>query len=126
MAGVYEVVVQTCFSAAHALRGYQGDCARMHGHNWTVTVHVECERTDEVGIAVDFRTVKAKVQEAVSELDHQTLNELDAFSQKNPTSENVAEYLYRRVSGALNAEGVRVSRVSVFEAPGAGIIFREE
>src|SRR5512141_1368611 len=42
MPGIFEVSVETNFSAAHALRGYQGDCARLHGHNWTVRVSVSC------------------------------------------------------------------------------------
>ncbi len=54
MPGIFEVSIETHFSAAHALRGYPGDCARLHGHNWTVRVFVRCRELDETGIGIDF------------------------------------------------------------------------
>lgn len=126
MPGVYEVYVEGHFSAAHHLRGYCGDCARNHGHNWTVEVRVRCHALDALGIGVDFRDIKAAVSEVLARLDHRNLNDLEDFSLQNPTSENIARFLFRQVGEVLNRDGVRVSRVRVCETPGAGAVYWEE
>jgi 6-pyruvoyltetrahydropterin/6-carboxytetrahydropterin synthase len=125
MAGVFEVYVKSHFSAAHRLRGYPGDCSRIHGHNWIIEVYVQCSGLDEVGIGIDFRDVKAATAGVMSGLDHCDLNELPAFREENPTSENIARYIYRQLSEKLNRPGVRVSRVKVCETPGAGAFYWE-
>lgn len=126
MSGVFEVYVQTHFSAAHYLRGYQGDCARIHGHNWTIDVFVKCNELDEIGIGVDFKDIKQAVKGVLQRLDHFNLNELPAFKDVNPSSENIAKYLYVELSKKLNSEVVKVSKVKVCETPGAGACYWEE
>lgn len=126
MPGVFEVYVKTHFCAAHHLRGYPGDCARVHGHNWIIEVFVRCRELNEIGIAVDFREIKRAVKEVLSGIDHLDLNELPVFRDSNPTSENIARYLYRELSEAINTEEARVSKVKVCETPGAGAFYWEE
>lgn len=126
MPGVFEVYVKTHFSAAHSLLGYPGDCARIHGHNWIIEVYVQCKELNEIGIAIDFRDIKAAVKDVLSRMDHSNLNELPAFQHVNPTSENIARYLYKELSRVLNDGTVRVSRVKVCETPGAGAFYWED
>jgi 6-pyruvoyltetrahydropterin/6-carboxytetrahydropterin synthase len=126
MKEIHEVYVKTHFSAAHCLKGYPGDCARLHGHNWIIEVYVRCERLNAIGIGIDFRDIKTSVKEVLQGLDHFNLNELPAFQSVNPTSENIARFLYRELGRKLNADGVRVSRVKVCETPGAGAYYWEE
>jgi 6-pyruvoyltetrahydropterin/6-carboxytetrahydropterin synthase len=126
MPGVFEVYVETHFSAAHSLEGYPGDCARVHGHNWAVGVFVTCRELDEVGIGIDFRDIEQAVKEVLQGLDHFNLNELPAFKNVNPSSENVAKFLYEALGGKLNSDTVKVSKVKVSETPGAGASYWEE
>ena len=126
MPGIFEVYVQTHFSAAHALRGYPGDCARTHGHNWIIEVYVKCKELDQIGIGIDFRDIKQAVKIVLQDLDHFNLNELPAFKSVNPTSENIAKFLYKELGKALNSEVVKVSRIKVSETPGAGAFYWEE
>ena len=84
---MYELMVETGFSAAHRLRGYMGKCERMHGHNWKVQVHVVSEELNETDLAIDFHELKAFVNETLAPLDHSLLNELFPFTEKNPSSE---------------------------------------
>ena len=121
----YEIYVQTHFSAAHHLRGYPGKCEQPHGHNWIVDVYVECETLDDIGIGVDFKDVKAAVKDVLSGVDHCDLNALPQFGEVNPTSENIAQHLYRELSRKLNSDGIRVSRVRVCETPGSGALYWE-
>jgi len=124
--GVFEVYVKTHFAAAHHLRGYAGDCARVHGHNWIIEVFVRCRELDQIGIGVDFRDIKTAVKEVLSTVDHFDLNELPAFRDTNPTSENIARFLYHELSRKLNTETARISKVKVSETPGAGAFYWEE
>lgn len=126
MPGSFEVSVETNFSAAHALRGYQGDCARLHGHNWTVRVSVSCRELDKAGIGIDFRVIKGHVRDVLDRLDHCNLNETEPFAKDNPSAENIARYLYREIGRRVNAEAVRVSKVRVSETPGASASYWEE
>jgi hypothetical protein len=64
--GGFSCLVYMNFSAAHALKGYQGDCARIHGHNWIIEVFVKCHELDEIGKKINSeqaRVSKVKVCE---------------------------------------------------------------
>lgn len=126
MPGVFEVYVKTHFSAAHKLCGYPGDCARVHGHNWIVEVYVQCRELNNIGIGIDFRDIKEGVKQVLVQLDHFDLNELEAFKEVNPSSENIAKFLYHELSARLNDGTVKVSKVKVSETPGAGAFYWEE
>ncbi|SEM18303.1 6-pyruvoyltetrahydropterin/6-carboxytetrahydropterin synthase [Syntrophus gentianae] len=125
MPGIFEISVEEHFSSAHALRDYPGNCEHLHGHNWAVRVTVECKELNEIGIGIDFREVKESVREALHRLDHINLNELPPFQDINPSSENIARYLYSELSRKLNTETVRVSRVRVSETPTSSATYRE-
>jgi 6-pyruvoyltetrahydropterin/6-carboxytetrahydropterin synthase len=126
MPGIFEVYIETHFSAAHALRGYPGDCARLHGHNWIIQVYVRCRELDDIGIGIDFRVIKENVKDVLQGLDHFNMNELPAFQEDNPTSENIAKYLYRELSNRIDSDQVKVSKVKVSETPNAGAFYWEE
>ncbi|MCK5844214.1 MAG: 6-carboxytetrahydropterin synthase [Victivallales bacterium] len=120
---MFEVDIQRDFSAAHYLRGYDGNCSKLHGHNWVVDVVVETGKLDDLGIAVDFRVLKRELDAVLADFDHSCLNDLDCFLDVNPTSECIAEFIFRELYDRLNIDGVRVSRVRVCESPGAGATY---
>jgi len=113
---MYEIKILSSFSAAHRLVNFKGKCEDLHGHNWKVEVFLKGEKLDGTGLLQDFGEVKARTRELLTEIDHKYLNELPAFSQQNPSSENLAFFLFQRLSAVLNREGIRVSRVSVWES----------
>ena len=126
MLGVFEVYVKTHFAAAHSLKGYAGDCARIHGHNWTIEVFVKCKELDEIGIGIDFRDIKRAVKDVIQDLDHAHLNDLPAFKEVNPSSENIAKLIYHELCKKLNSDSVQISRVKASETPGTGATYWEE
>ncbi len=113
---MYELKIITSFSAAHRLENFYGKCEALHGHNWKVEVFLLGEKLDEAGLLLDFGVVKARTRELLEEIDHKYLNELPAFSHQNPSSENLASFLFQRLAAILNRDGVKVSRVNVWES----------
>jgi len=126
MSGRYTLKVQVDFAAAHSLRDYPGDCARLHGHNWKVEVEVCAERLDAVGMGLDFRTIRHAAREVVDRLDHRYLNELSPFDTLNPTAEHIAAYIFRELAERLNDGRVRVSAVTVWETERASVRYSED
>jgi 6-pyruvoyltetrahydropterin/6-carboxytetrahydropterin synthase len=113
---MYELKVITQFAAAHRLENFNGKCEALHGHNWKVEVFLGGTELDGTGLLLDFGVAKARTREVLEEIDHKYLNELEAFRDRNPSSENLARYLFDRLGAALNRGGVKVLRVNVWES----------
>jgi 6-pyruvoyltetrahydropterin/6-carboxytetrahydropterin synthase len=113
---MYEVKIVTQFAAAHRLENFYGKCEALHGHNWKVEVFLVGKTLDQAGLLMDFGVVKARTNEVLEEIDHKYLNELAAFQDRNPSSENLACYLYERLGAILNGDGVQILRVNVWES----------
>ena len=126
MTGVFEICVETHFSAAHSLIGYQGNCANIHGHNWIVEVFVRCRELNDIGIGIDFRDVRQAIKDIIKDIDHSYLNEYPEFKNTNPSSENIAKFLYRALGGKINSDNVRLSKIKVSETRSAGAYYWEE
>jgi len=123
----YEVSTEISFSAAHFLAGYEGDCARMHGHNWRVRVTLRAAGPDRLpGLTYDFRKLRALLGSVAEAVDHTVLNDLPFFKVKNPTAEALAEWFYWEVAGRLDDDSVTVARSEVWESPlNCAAYFRE-
>ena len=93
----FELTVKSDFEAAHYIKNYPGKCARLHGHNWIVEAVVRGNELNELGILVDFKDLKAALNKVLDELDHQYLNELEIFADKNPTAENLAKEIFNQL-----------------------------
>lgn len=115
MSGEYVLQTHVTFAAAHQLRGYDGNCARLHGHNYRVEVQVTATQLDDVGLGMDFREIRRGAEEVAKSLDHRFLNEIFPFTEENPTAENLARYFYDRLGEKLNREHAWVSAVTVWE-----------
>jgi 6-pyruvoyltetrahydropterin/6-carboxytetrahydropterin synthase len=109
---MYEVLVKSDFSSAHRLREYKGKCENLHGHNWKVEAAVVSRTLDPNGILLDFRLFKESLEKVMGELDHTNLNDLTAFKAANPTSENIAKFIFDKLAD----KGIIPQRVTVWES----------
>lgn len=123
---MFELNIRTHFSAAHHLVGYEGMCATMHGHNWGVEVFVRGEELGATGMLVDFRVLKAAVRELMHEFDHKDLNASADFKSQNPTSENIARLVFKRLAAELNCKQYRIAKVTVCETPDSTASYFED
>ena len=122
---MYELMIESQFASAHQLRGYKGKCEKLHGHNWRVQVTVSSDKLNDIGIVVDFHDMKAMVNEVVSPLDHTFLNELFPFTEKNPSSENIARWIYESLKKKVGEDHYSVSSVTVWESETASATYYE-
>lgn len=120
MNGLWRLTVRSQFSAAHALRHYQGKCERLHGHNFAVELTVEGrELAPDTGMLVDFSILKKTLAQTLESLDHAVLNEVPPFDEGgfNPSSELLARHIGMDAAARLAALApqARVYSVSVSE-----------
>jgi 6-pyruvoyltetrahydropterin/6-carboxytetrahydropterin synthase len=123
---MFELMIETYFSAAHQLRGYKGHCEKLHGHNWKVQVYVLAEKLNEIDLAIDFHELKRLTEEVLAPLDHGFLNDIFPFTEKNPSSENIAKWIYDSLKKKLNGSSVSLSGVTVWESEAASATYFEE
>ncbi len=108
------------FSAAHNLRDYKGKCENLHGHNWKVEVEVQGKKLGKSGMLIDFHDLKYEVENILEKLDHGYLNEISPFDKINPTSENLAKYIFECLSIC------HLSKVTVWESDTACATYTED
>ncbi len=93
-------------------------CRRMHGHSFVIEVHVSGPLGEESGWVMDFADIKAAFDPLYRQLDHRLLNEIEGL--ENPTSENLARWIFERLKPALAG----LSQVVVRETCTSGCIYR--
>jgi 6-pyruvoyltetrahydropterin/6-carboxytetrahydropterin synthase len=123
---MFTVSIETEFSAAHIIRGYNGACSRQHGHNWKVTVEAKSKELDKLGMSVDFYVLQKTTEDVLAPLDHHDLNTVPPFDHElNPTSENLAQYIYQQLKHRLPAHVV-LSSVAIGETSKYSAKYSEE
>ncbi|MCM8792333.1 MAG: 6-carboxytetrahydropterin synthase QueD [Candidatus Omnitrophica bacterium] len=120
----YELRIIKQFSAAHSLRGYRGKCEGLHGHNWKVELVVSSEKLNASGMVVDFKNLKKKLNRILFKLDHRYLNKITFFKKTNPTSENIARYIFEKLKEKNLS--YKIKEVVVWESEDALASFKEE
>lgn len=117
---MYELKVLSYFSSAHALRGYNGKCENIHGHNWQVEIIVSSNVLNEIGLVIDFKLLKGYLGEIMETLDHKFLNDADYFKKINPSAEIIARYVYEELEKIISPNkdsSIKIERVNVYETP---------
>lgn len=115
-----EIYKEFRFEAAHHLPGApEGHkCRRLHGHSFTVVVHVEGTVDRDAGWVIDFAAIGEAFGPIREDLDHRYLNEIAGL--ENPTSEVLAEWIWRRLEPDLPG----LSAVVVRETCTTGAVYR--
>ena len=121
---MFELTVKTDFAAAHQLQLVGRPCENLHGHNWKIDVRMRGNDLDAAGVMLDFGIVKQHLKNLMNTIDHQFLNQIDAFSaQTPPSSENIAKFIAERLQAQLNGSPARVYSVTAWESDDAGATY---
>lgn len=119
---MFELKVESSFSAAHHLLNYNGECENQHGHNWKVEVYVKGNVLDKSNLLIDFKVLKQELNAVLKYLDHKDINTLPDFKDISPSSEILSKYIYEK----LKQQIPYVSKVSVWETEKACASYMEE
>ena len=92
-------------------------CARMHGHSFRIEIHVSGPVGQKSGWVMDFADLRQAFQPLFDRLDHRCLNDIEGL--ENPTSENLARWIWER----LNIGLPQLSKIVVQETCNAGCVF---
>jgi len=125
MTSYYTLHISSEFSAAHSVRGYEGRCARVHGHNYKITAEIKASTLDHLGFVIDYYDVKTVLQKIIEQLDHYDINNIQPFDVINPTAENIAAWFYKNLSKQLNNEQVSVTAVILSETEDFSVRYTE-
>jgi 6-pyruvoyltetrahydropterin/6-carboxytetrahydropterin synthase len=114
-----EIFREFTFEAAHKLPNVAPDhkCRRLHGHSFRVSVHVRGVIGEVSGWVIDFADINASFKPLFEQLDHRYLNEIEGLS--NPTSENLAKWLWERLLPTLPG----LSKIVVRETCNVGCVY---
>lgn len=117
-----ELFKEFTFEAAHRLPGVPAEhkCSRLHGHSYRVEVHVAGDVDAQTGMVMDFADIKAAFKPIREKLDHYYLNEIEGL--ENPTSENLARWIWARLKPGLPA----LSQLLIRETCTVGCIYMGE
>ncbi len=118
---MYKISKQFAFSASHQLNGLGDDhpCARLHGHNYVITVHLKANELDATGFVKDYRALSIVKEYIDNVLDHRHLNDIIST---NPTAENIAFHLYQ----VFKQEIPELFAVEVSETPKTSAIYESD
>ena len=123
----WRLTLRSEFSAAHALRHYQGKCENLHGHNFSVEAVVQGEvLAPDTELLVDFSLVKQDLKSVLDGLDHRVLNDTPPFDRINPSSENLSRHIYQHLAPLAAKRGVCLHSVTVGEKAAQSATYFEE
>jgi len=96
-----ELFKEFTFEAAHRLPTMPEDhkCHRLHGHSFRIEIHVRGDVDAHTGMVMDFAEIKAVFKPIYERLDHHYLNDIDGL--ENPTSENLARWVWQQLKPLL-------------------------
>jgi len=120
---MYELSIIGDIAAAHSLREYEGKCKNLHGHTWKIEIVLVGDQLNSVGMVADFTVLKKQLKDYLAELDHVCLNDLPYFQKVNPTTENLAKYVYDNFSKIIAP--LKITKVRAWESDTTCIVYYE-
>lgn len=96
-----EIFKEFTIEAAHRLPNVPAGhkCGRLHGHSFRIEVHVKGPVDPGMGWVVDFADIKSAFRPLEELIDHRYLNDVGGL--ENPTSENLARWIWDQLLPAL-------------------------
>lgn len=109
---MFEISVKKSFTASHALHNSAELIEEPHEHTWVCEAVVGTSELDEFGMGMDFRKLDEAFAHAIEPIAGRHIHKTETFADKSPSAENIAFYLYTKLSEEL---GDRVMSVKVWE-----------
>ena len=117
-----EIFKEFSIEAAHHLPNVPAGhkCGRLHGHSYHIEIHVGGPVDPHAGWITDFADIKAAFRPIREQIDHRYLNDVPGL--ENPTSENLARWIWQRLQPALP----RLTKIVIRETCASGCVYLGE
>ena len=109
--------VKAHYDAAHFLRNYRGKCEKLHGHRYVVEAGLTFDDVGPGGMAYDFGDAKRHLRAIAGRLDHGCINEIEPFTEIEPSAENQARWIFEQMRELLAERAGHLAYVRVWETP---------
>lgn len=88
-----------------------------HGHNYELIVSVRGAIDSQTGYVIDLKILKDLIKKEIEDpFDHKNLNtQVAEFKSINPTAENIAVVIYRRLRPFIDAD--KDLKITLYETP---------
>ncbi len=108
--------------AAHRLPNLPAThkCSRLHGHSFRIELHIAGPVDEKFGWVMDFADLKTAFEPLFKQLDHNYLNDIAGL--ENPTSENLARWIWQRLQPDLPL----LTKIVVAETCTSACVYRGE
>jgi 6-pyruvoyltetrahydropterin/6-carboxytetrahydropterin synthase len=110
-----EFTIEAAHKLPHVPPGHK--CGRLHGHSFHLEIHVSGMLDAKLGWVIDFADIRSAFRSIEEQLDHRYLNEIPGL--ENPTSENLAVWVWDRIKVTLPA----VSKIVIRETCSTGCVY---
>jgi 6-pyruvoyltetrahydropterin/6-carboxytetrahydropterin synthase len=110
--------IEAAHRLPHVPAGHK--CGRLHGHTFQIEVHVQGQLDPKLGWVIDFADLKSAFKPIEEQIDHHYLNEVEGL--ENPTSENVARWVWKNLKPSLPC----LSKIVIRETCSSGCIYAGE
>ena len=110
--------IEAAHRLPHVPAGHK--CGRLHGHTFQIEVHVQGPLDPKLGWIIDFADIKSAFKPIEEQIDHHYLNEVEGL--ENPTSENVARWVWQQLQPSLRS----LSKIVIRETCTSGCIYTGE
>ena len=112
----HEIEISRKISAAHAIT-IDGIQEATHGHDFTFTARIACQKLDSNGLVCDFHQLEEILDDILKPFKNKNFNDMPPFNKENPTAEKIAYHIGSTLKKKLQRNNT-LSWISVSEAPG--------
>jgi 6-pyruvoyltetrahydropterin/6-carboxytetrahydropterin synthase len=110
--------IEAAHRLPHVPAGHK--CGRLHGHTFQIEVHVQGPLDPKLGWIIDFADIKSAFKPIEEQIDHHYLNDVEGL--ENPTSENVARWVWKNLKPSLPS----LSKIVIRETCSSGCVYAGE
>lgn len=111
------------FCLAKQLKPGSGPCSRLHGSHFRLHCQITSKQLSDQGMVIDYQELKMRIDPIIAELDHQHLNTIKPFDKLNPTTENLAEWLFIRLEQCIDDLNINLKSIRLVENDAFGITY---
>jgi len=102
------------FDCSHQLRLSKGQ-EPLHSHRWRLKLYFAPLKKNQIFESIIFNNVKAYIKEIINPLEGKPITSCSYFKKINPSTENIAHFIFSKLEDLSTISGYRPLKVSLWE-----------